>query len=467
MGPRWVAGTRQKGSGMWIGTRSLAPLHTPSPHRPGSPLVAPAPSVPPCKSPPRYGSFPPRCPPPGNLFVFGVVVLAAAALLARGRTGRTRHRPRARSRGGGLRSTRGPLSGLGRRCRRARPRRRWQRTLTAAAALVLWGALCVLAFHRVRRRELFWIAPFGLFTVLALSDATPTVAFALVLTIPMVARWRWQDSTGRRALSFALLAAFLLRVVVFAPVPGGRAAGSAPGFRLVQPRRLAGRQLAGLYFLLALPGLLQRWSVGVRRVSRRLALLLLLSGVVPVLLMAIMWGFSTQLGVRAERALLATTAGRTGGRGPARLTGRRPPGAARAAGPAARRGPGPPGLARAEALARRPAACGAKPIGDEAALRQWPDSLPQGCMIRLGAAQLARCARRRARGRHPDGARPAAGGARHRHPTVRGRPDPIATRSPPRRRTRLARSLRERPGSEDGAARSSPPGTPSSLRGSG
>ena len=42
--------------------------------------------------------------------------------------------------------------------------------------------------------------------------------------------------------------------------------------------------LAGLYLLLQLPGLVRSWSLSIRRVSRRLGLLLLLSGIVPVAL---------------------------------------------------------------------------------------------------------------------------------------------------------------------------------------
>jgi HAMP domain-containing protein len=255
------------------------------------------------------------------------------------------------------------------------------RTSAAAAALVLWGALCVLAFHGVRRRALFWIAPCGLFTVLALSDPTPSVAFALLLTIPVVARWRWQDSTDRRALGFALLAAFILPIAAFAPVPGDRAAETSPGFLLVAHAAWA-RELAGLYFLFALPGLLERWSVGVRRVSRRLAMLLL-SSLVPVLLVMIMWGFSTQLGVRAERALFA-----------ARLVEQAAAGlrasliVAREARPAQP----DPLLAMTEAYRHWPGlrlwrggvrVRGAA-IADETALRLWPDSLPSGCMVMLG-----------------------------------------------------------------------------------
>ena len=241
-------------------------------------------------------------PAPTSLFAIGAAALALAAFLARGRTG-----PRAIGIALGALGAAFATLVLLERAGAALPAgstlATLTRTLAATAALVLWGALCVLAFHQVRRRDLFWIVPFGLFTGLALADSTLSTGFALVLTVPLVARWRWQDSTGRRALSLALLAAFLLPILAFAPVPGNRAAETAPGFLLVRYAAWA-RELAGVYFLLALPGLLQRWSVGVRRVSRRLALLLLLSGVVPLLLMGVLWGSTTVLGVSSERALV-------------------------------------------------------------------------------------------------------------------------------------------------------------------
>ena len=316
-----------------------------------------------------------------SLFLPGVVVLALAAFLARGCMG-----PRAIAGALGVLGAAFAALVFFERAGAALPAgsalAALTRALAAAAALVLWGALCVLAFHRARWRDLFWVAPFGLFTSLALSNPTPSVGFTLLLAIPLVARWRWQDSAGRGALGFALLAAFLLPILAFAPVPGARAAETAPGFLFVRQTAWA-RELAGLSFLLALPGLLQRWSVGVRRVSRRLALLLLLSGVVPVLLVTIMWGFSTQLGVRAERALFAT-----------RLV-EQAAGGLRASLVVAREAqtvPPDPLLALAKAHPRWPGMrlwrgglrLRGAAIADETALRQWPDSLTQDCMVLLG-----------------------------------------------------------------------------------
>ena len=320
-------------------------------------------------------------PAPTSLFVLGVVILAAAALLGRGRTG---------SRSIGL--VLGVLGAafaalvLFERAGAALPAgsaaASLLRALTAGAALVLWGALCVLAFHQVRRRDLFLIVPFGLFTALALWGSDPSIGFTLVLTLPVVARWRWQDSTDRRALGFALLAAFLLPVAAFAPVPGDRAAETSPGFMLVAHAAWV-REVAGLYFLFALPGLLQRWSVGVRRVGRRLALLLLLGGVVPVLLVMVMWGFSTQLGVRAERALFATrlVEQAAGGLRASLVVARE----ARSARPdplLAVSGTHPrwPGLR----LWRNGVRIRGAAIFDEPALALWPDSLSQGCTVLLG-----------------------------------------------------------------------------------
>jgi serine phosphatase RsbU (regulator of sigma subunit) len=179
------------------------------------------------------------------------------------------------------------------------------RLVAALGALAVWTGLAALAFHRARRRDLFWIVPFGLFTTLVLRGDGPSTGLALVLSLPVVARWRWMDRTGRRATGFALAAAFLLPTLAFVPVPGDPAANTAAGAALVRFGAWA-RELAGLYLLFALPGLLTRWSIGVRRVSRRLTLLLMLSGLIPLLLMGILWGSTTVLGVSGERALLAS-----------------------------------------------------------------------------------------------------------------------------------------------------------------
>ena len=316
-----------------------------------------------------------------NTFVLGAVVLALGAMLANRRTG-----PGAvtaalgalaaaflalvlSERAGATLAADSALASL-------------LRTIAALAALVLWGALCTLAFRALRKRDLFWILPTGLFTGMALADPDARAGFALLLALPLVARWRWQESAGRRTLGFALLLAFLLPVLAFLPVPGDRAAASASGFRLVRYAAWA-RELAGLYLLFALPGLLQRWSVGVRRVSRRLALLLLLSGVVPVLLLTIMWGFSTQLGVRAERALFASRLieQEAGGLRASLAVA----GAARPAQPdlllaVAGAHPRWPGLRlwRGSVRVRGSAVVG------EAALALWPDSLSQAGLVMLG-----------------------------------------------------------------------------------
>jgi hypothetical protein len=379
--------------------------------------------------------FPTTMPAPTNLFVVGVVALGFAAFLARGRVG-TRAIAVALGVLGAAFAALVLLDRAGASLPAGSALAALTRTSAAAAALVLWGALCVLAFHGVRRRALFWIAPCGLFTVLALSDPTPSVAFALLLTIPVVARWRWQDSTDRRALGFALLAAFILPIAAFAPVPGDRAAETSPGFLLVAHAAWA-RELAGLYFLFALPGLLERWSVGVRRVSRRLAMLLL-SSLVPVLLVMIMWGFSTQLGVRAERALFA-----------ARLVEQAAAGlrasliVAREARPAQP----DPLLAMTEAYRHWPGlrlwrggvrVRGAA-IADETALRLWPDSLPSGCMVMLGNRAWLGA---RTTGIHGDTLTRLSRCRRCSTPTSKGwlAPGSSRPRSPPRGRTRLARS---------------------------
>jgi serine phosphatase RsbU (regulator of sigma subunit) len=277
------------------------------------------------------------------------------------------------------------------------------RSAATLAALVLWAALAVLASHGTRRRDLFWILPFGLLAFLELRSSPPSTGGALVLALPVVARWRWLDAAGRRATSLTLLAALLVPILAFLPVPGDRALRGVPGAALVRYAAWA-RELAGLYLLFALPGLLMRWSVGIRRVSRRLALLLLLSGVVPVVLVGLLWGASTQLGVRAERALFASrlfeqtaealhaslvVAGAEGSAAPVGASVGSPAGAgARGTG---RVGPDPlQALADAHRrwrglrLWRDGVRVHGAPVPDEQALAEWPDSLPQQGLVLLG-----------------------------------------------------------------------------------
>lgn len=254
--------------------------------------------------------------------------------------------------------------------------------LAALAAVALWGALAALAFRGLRRRDLFWVVPFGLFGVLTLGAGEPSVGVALLVSLPVLARWRWPQDCGRRAAGWAILGALVLPLLAFLPVPGGRAETGVPGFALARFVAWA-RELAGLYLVLALPGLVHAWSLSIRRVGRRLTLLLVLSGVVPLLLLSLMWAFTTLLGVRAERALFATRlVERTGADLRTALE------VARAA-PAPGRGPllavaaaheGWPGLR----LWRDGRRAHGEPVAGESTLALWPDSLPQSGLVVLG-----------------------------------------------------------------------------------
>ena len=332
-------------------------------------------------------------PAPTSLFVIGVVAFAATAFLARGHTG-----PRAITAALGVLGAAFAALVLFERAGATLPAgsavATATRTSAAAAALILWGASCVLAFHRARRRDLFWMAPFGLLTLLVLRDQDPSTGLALVLALPVVARWRWLDDIGRRATAWTLLSAILVPVLAFLPVPGGRALSGVSGSALVRCAAWA-RELAGLYLLFALPGLLTRWSVGVRRVDRRLALLLMLSGVVPLLLVGILWGSTTVLGVSGERALIG-----------ARLIDESAAGL-RASLLQARDAPGPAALeALADAHPRWPRLRlwrnGARVRGDsipgDSALVTWPDTVMQHGLVVLGDTAWIGARVRKARG---------------------------------------------------------------------
>jgi serine phosphatase RsbU (regulator of sigma subunit) len=319
-------------------------------------------------------------PAPPSVFAFIAVLLALAAFLRRGRRDGT-----------GLNFLLGAggacFVGLvtAERCAAALPPGSLAasalRLVAGVSALGVWGVIAALAFHEARRRDLFWIIPFGLLAAFALGSVRPLTGFALVLAVPVVARWRWLDAAGRRATAWSLAAAFAAPVLAFLPVAGERYRGEMAGFALVRCVAWA-RELAAVYLLMALPGLLVRWSIGMRRVSRRLALLLLLSGAVPVLLMALIWGVSTQLGVRAERALFATRlVEHTAAALRASLVIARPgaPGGSDPLAAVADAHPRWPGLRlwRAGARVRGPGAPG------EDALARWPDSLQQAGVVLL------------------------------------------------------------------------------------
>ncbi|HVP14241.1 MAG TPA: SpoIIE family protein phosphatase, partial [Terriglobales bacterium] len=252
--------------------------------------------------------------------------------------------------------------------------------VAALAALALWGSFAVLAFHEVRRRDLYWIAPFGLLALLSLGAPAREARLAFLLSWPVVARWRWLDRIGQRALAATFFAGLVLVVLAVLPLPTHRGALS-PLADTLHHRIAWARTLAAFYLFFALPGTLRRWSVGIRRVSRRLAVLLALSSAVPLLLIVVLWVSTTLLGVGGERALIG-----------ARLLDQR------ARQLQASLAALPPGPERVESLARaHPRWPGLRlwsggtrlhgaSIDQEAGIAAWPDSSRQHGLVRIGRA---------------------------------------------------------------------------------
>ncbi len=176
------------------------------------------------------------------------------------------------------------------------------------AALVAFDALVSLAlWGPFRRRGIALRAPFAVAAALVAAFHGPWTAVTMLGAVALVSfRWRAALATGalfRCALGAAALVAFM---VLYPDRPGG--AGEGP----LAPLTTFARIVVGLVRIYAVLAVLKTFiaftrdpSLGIRRVTRRLALSHVLVLVVPLAITVTLWVATTFLGVNADRALAA------------------------------------------------------------------------------------------------------------------------------------------------------------------
>lgn len=182
-----------------------------------------------------------------------------------------------------------------------------QGTLLAVAAFPLWVALSRLFLYRVRPRELAWIAPFVVLS-LVVRGLAPTSQLGVpeLIALPALARLRWRRevSASVRGLAGLVGLLFLLLNLTPARIPVGIDATASLAAGLHRFYDWV-RALAWIYMLLALPRLLWGVELPIRSVRRRLLVSHLLAGLVPLVLAVLFWSLSTYLSVSGERAQLS------------------------------------------------------------------------------------------------------------------------------------------------------------------
>jgi HAMP domain-containing protein len=179
--------------------------------------------------------------------------------------------------------------------------------LLAATAFPLWVALTRLFLYRIRPRELGWMIPFIVISLLVRGlKPTVPVGLAELIALPALARLRWRRevSASVRGLAglFGLL--FLLLNLTPSQVALGSSAAGTPLAGLYQFYNWV-RVISWTYMFLALPRLLWGVELPIRSVRRRLLVSHLMTGLVPVVLVVLFWGLSTYLSVSGERARLS------------------------------------------------------------------------------------------------------------------------------------------------------------------
>jgi len=252
------------------------------------------------------------------------------------------------------------------------------------AALVAWTGLTRLVSFEARTRDRVVRAILLGFAGIGVAAAWEAGAVATLAILGTLA-WRWKRELHTRSRFTvglgALALGFMLVVHTAHTLPGtpGAAVAAAHAFARVVLATAAAHALLGAF------ALLRAWvsdpSLGIRRVSRRLALSHTLVGLVPVLLLGGMWAATTVLGVVNERAIVGARA----------VDAQARAGAALLRGALAPRGDAPPRLAAVARLTGVPgtrvwwrdAARGAALVrvaGDsvpgESRIGAWLDSLP-------------------------------------------------------------------------------------------
>lgn len=182
----------------------------------------------------------------------------------------------------------------------------------AVAGLLLWAPVAWLAAYDLRRRDLYWRIPL---LILALISGLSNISGGVpaVLTVSAVSSFRWRGLfSTQRLFRLALYAAALVLLVSFTKdaIDTSRLPKGTAGAIL---RFSAWSSFVGTYYgiigaIALLFAFVRDPSLGIRTVSRRLALSHWLAVLVPLLLVTGLWVFTTILGVNNDRAQLATRA---------------------------------------------------------------------------------------------------------------------------------------------------------------
>jgi serine phosphatase RsbU (regulator of sigma subunit) len=176
--------------------------------------------------------------------------------------------------------------------------------LRVPVALGLWWTIVWLCAFDTRRRDLFFRVPLLVIVVLiGLSGGTIQAMVILGTMALSAARWpRVLPTLSRLGVA---IAAFALLVVSFYAIPGRDATAKGDARELASFAMSMGRVTAWLAFLAAFFAYVGDPSLGIRRVSRRLAVSHVLVAVVPVALLAMLWAATTVLGVNRDRSVTA------------------------------------------------------------------------------------------------------------------------------------------------------------------
>ena len=179
---------------------------------------------------------------------------------------------------------------------------RWALVLAALCGLLTWFAIARLVARDTRPRDLWLRVPVLVLAALALLWGS--WRGSLLLASIAILSYRWK-STFETARLFQLGVLAMALAVIELSAPGPSVAGltgwlrAAAGFALVTSKA-AGAYAAygGLALLMAF---VRDPTLGIQRVSRRLALSHVMVGLVPVLLVLALWTTTTVLGVNQEK----------------------------------------------------------------------------------------------------------------------------------------------------------------------
>ncbi len=184
--------------------------------------------------------------------------------------------------------------------------------LAAAAALAAWTGLIRLVSFETRRRDL----P-GRCLCLGLAALSSALNAPEILTASLamsgIMTWRWNRELKTRARFTIGMIALALGLVLSTHLGHVFARGTLSGAPEAWHRFARWVLIASTFYaLFGALALLRAWasdpSLGIRTVSRRLALSHVLVGLVPLLLVVALWTMTTVLGVLNERAIVGARA---------------------------------------------------------------------------------------------------------------------------------------------------------------